>query len=170
MTLRGRPGSQNFAKISSVPPPKPSVTFHQRRGSVSSNSTGSKKNELPVPRPSFTRSRSPAVNQMMGNGTTSLHRTGSPSQFTQHKNGMNRRSILPPVFQVSLRLPFSQTVRKVSMDSSKACEVVLLVGSLSYVARVLSTVNSERWTSIGTPVTFIRWFCCLRSRQNYRSS
>lgn len=107
-----------------------------------------------MPRASFTRSRSPAVHQIAGNGTTPSYRVGSPAQLAQFKSGVNRRNIFPPVFQVSMRLPLSQTVRRVSIDSSKACEVVLLLGSLGYIATVLSASESERWTSIGMTTCF----------------
>lgn len=153
--VRGRPNSQTFTKPSSTLANKPSLTFHQRRGSVSSNSGGSSRKETTAPpRPSFTRSRSPAIPQQATNtGISPPFRMGSPSQFTRQRHGSARQNIFSSVFQLSLRLPFSQTVRQVSMESSKACEVILLLGSLGYVATILSTFETERWASIGIRIS-----------------
>jgi hypothetical protein len=146
-SARGRRDSQTIPKGSGGPN-KPSLTFHQRRDSGSSHSGSGKNDPSNLPRPSFTvtRSRSPAPQMASGYGS---FRTSSPLHHSRHKYWINRQPIFPSVFQISIRLPFSQTVRKLSMDSSKAGEVILLLVSLGYVTGKLSTFETEYWASIG---------------------
>ena len=101
-------------------------------------------------RVSFTRSRSPlpppqAVN---GNDAPPPFRTASPMP-PRIKQGINYQHILPPAFHFSFRTPFSEKIRRFYIDSSKACEATLLLGSMVFAAKCLSEHKSEIWTSIG---------------------
>lgn len=147
--MRGRANSQTATK-GFKPAASKSVVFHQRRSSGSSNSGGSAWTDpAGLARPSFTRSRSPAFTQQVnGNVLGPTYRTSSPLHFTRPKHGINRQHIFPAVFQLSLRLPYSWKIRKLYIDSSKACEVVLLLASLGYATTILSTFDTEQWTSI----------------------
>jgi len=99
---------------------------------------------------SFTRSRSPLPppQPINGNDAPPPFRTASPIP-SRIKQGINYRHILPPAFQFSFRTPFSEKIRRFYIDSSKACEATLLLGSMVFAAKCLSEHQSETWTSIG---------------------
>lgn len=121
-----------------------------RRGSVSSTSGSSGRHHLQPMRVSFTRSKSPlpppqAVN---GNDAPPSFRKASPIP-SRIKQGTSYQHILPPAFYFSFRSPLSENVRRFHIDSSKACEAMLLLGSMVFAAKRLSEHSSEIWTSIG---------------------
>jgi len=150
-TLRGRPISHSRPNRHN-PTVKPLATeaAKTRRGSVSSTSGSSGRHHLQPMRVSFTRSRSPlpptqAVN---GNDASPSFRTASPIP-SRIKQGISYQHILPPAFYLSFRAPFSEKVRRFQIDSSKACEAMLLLGSMIFAAKSLSRHNSEIWTPVG---------------------
>ena len=150
-TLRGRPTSHSRPNRHSAAV-KPSTTdaAKTRRGSVSSTSGSSGRHHLQPTRISFTRSKSPLPPPQVVNGDdiSPAFRKTSPIPF-RIKQGLGYQHILPPAFYFSFRTPFSEKVRRFYIDSSKACEAVLLLGSMLFAAKCLSDRNSEIWTSTG---------------------
>jgi hypothetical protein len=152
-TLRGRPISQpRHSRQNTTAKPLNADTAKTRRDSISSTSGSSGRHRLRPMRVSFTRSKSPlpptpAVN---GDDASASFRTASPIP-SRAKQGISYRHILPPAFYFGFRTPFSETVHRFYIDSSKACEALLLLGSTVYAAKCLSKYNSELWTSIGGP-------------------
>jgi len=150
-TLRGRPTlhSRPTRYNTAIKPPTTDAA-KTRRDSVSSTSGSSGRHRLRPTRISFTRSRSPLPPMQVVNendGSPPL-RTVSPIP-SRNKQGINYRHLLPPAFHFSFRILFSEKVRRFYIDSSKACEATLLLGSMFFAAKCLSEHNSEMWTSIG---------------------
>lgn len=150
-TLRGRPIS-NPRPSRQTAAVKPSTTdaAKTRRNSVSSTSGSSGTHRLRPVRVSFTRSRSPLPppSAAKGNDAPPPFRITSPIP-SRIKQGTNYRHILPPALHFCFRTPFSEKTRRFYIDSSKACEATLLLGSMVFAAKRLSEHNSEIWTSIG---------------------
>lgn len=150
-TLRGRPTSHSRpSRYNAKVKPSTNDAAKTRRGSVSSASGSSGRHHLQPTRISFTRSKSPlplpqAVN---GNDASPSFRTASPVS-SRIKQGISHQYLLPPAFYFSFRAPFSEKVRRFYIDSSKACEATLLLGSMVFAAKRLSEDNSEIWMSIG---------------------
>ncbi|KAF5367129.1 hypothetical protein D9758_003996 [Tetrapyrgos nigripes] len=78
----------------------------------------------------FTRSRSPAVNHSFAS-----HRHSSPagSPFLRNKlMPAEYRSILPAVFELRLRIPFTSYLWTVSLDARRAGECLIIIASLFF--------------------------------------
>lgn len=150
-TLRGRSTSHSRPYRYNAPV-KPSTTdaAKTRRGSVSSTSGSSGRHPLQPLRIAFTRSKSPLPppQDVNGNDASPSFRKASPIP-SRIKQGTSYQHILPPAFCFSFRAPFSETVRRFYIDSSKACEATLLLGSMVFAAKRLSEYNSEIRTSTG---------------------
>lgn len=150
-TLRGRSTSHTRPRLHSTAV-KPSTTdaAATRRGSVSSTSGSSGHHRLQAMRISFTRSKSPLppTQTISGNDASTSLRKVSPVP-PRMKQGINYRHILPPAFYFSFRIPFSKKVRRFYIDSSAACEAILLLVSMVFAAKSLAKYRSETWTSIG---------------------
>lgn len=150
-TLRGRPTSHSrLNRYDATVKPPTTDTAKTRRDSVSSTSGSSGRHHLQPTRISFTRSKSPVppLQVVNGNDVSPAFRKTSPIPF-RIKQGMGYQHILPPAFYFSFRTPFSERLRRFYIDSSKACEAVLLFGSMLFAAKCLSDHNSEIWTPIG---------------------
>ena len=151
VTLRGRSTSHSGPKpYNAAVKPSTADSAKTRRGSVSSTSGSSGRHRLQPMRISFTRSKSPlppttTINE--NDASTSL-RKASPLP-PRIKPGTNYQHILPPAFHFSFRFPFSTKFHSFYIDSSEACETILLLVSMVFAAKSLAKHRSETWTSIG---------------------
>jgi len=150
-TLRGRPTSHSRpTRYNTAVKPSTTDSAKTRRDSVSSTSGSSGRHHLQPTRVPFTRSKSPLPPMQVvdeNHGSPPL-RTVSPIP-SRTKQGISYQYLLPPAFHFSFRILFSEKVRRFYIDSSKACEATLLLGSMIFAAKCLSEYNSEIWTSIG---------------------
>lgn len=96
--------------------------------------------ESPIP---FTRSRSPAINRMQSNGIAAM-RNASPAVFAMPTSGPT--TVFPSHLQLHVHCVFLPWTWTFSIDSKKAGECVLLLGSLLYACSKLAD------TSINSPV------------------
>ena len=150
-TLRGRPTSHSRpSRYNAAVKPSTTDATKTRRGSVSSTSGSSGRHSLQPTRVSFTRSKSPLPppQGVNGNGASPSFQTASPIP-SRIKQGTSYQHILPQAFYFCFRTPFSEKVRRFYVDSSKAGEATLLLGSMVFAAKCLSERDSEIWTSIG---------------------
>jgi len=150
-TLRGRPTSHSRPRRYNAPVKLSTIDATKtRRGSVSSPSSSSGRHPLQPSRVSFTRSKSPLPppRDVNGDDASPSFRKNSPTPF-RIKQGTSYQHILLPAFYFSFRAPFSEKVRRFYIDSSKACEATLLLGSMVFAAKRLSEHSSEIRTSIG---------------------
>lgn len=149
-TLRGRSTSDSRPTRHHTVKSQATDTTKTRRGSVSSTSGSSGPQRLQPRRISFTRSKSPlppakSVNDV---DASPSFRKASPTPF-RIKQGITYQHILPPAFYFSFRIPFSENVRRFHIDSSKACETILLLVSMVFAGKSLTKHRSETWISIG---------------------
>ena len=150
-TLRGRPTSHSRPRLhSAVVKPSTTDAPKTRRGSVSSTSGSSGRHRLQPVRISFTRSKSPLppTRAINGNHPSTSLRKASPVP-SRIKQGINYQHILPPAFYFSFRIPFTKAVHRFYIDSSEACEAILLLVSMVFAAKSLAKYRTETWTSIG---------------------
>lgn len=149
-TLRGRSNSHSKPRPhKSAVKPSTTDTAKTRRGSVSSASGGSGRHHLQPMRISFTRSKSPLPPTQTVNRNEESNSLRRASPVPRIRPGINYRHILPSAFYFSIRTPVSKKVRRFYIDSSEACEAILLLASMVFAAKSLAKYRSETRTSIG---------------------
>ena len=107
-------------------------------------------------RGSFTRSRSPAILPQIDINTNSVpYGPSSPSVFARYRQ--TGGGLLPSTLQFQIYFPFTCTGLAFYIDTRKAGESLLLLGSLIYASKNLSDdiqddTQFEGWISIGFPI------------------
>lgn len=162
---RGRRYSQNGRRTILREDLKKRIVSSKRGPSGQNNNTSSGKSECSSPgipphgRESFTRSRSPAiltpVDMYSGSIPFSPH---SQSVFARYR-GTSGGGLLPPALQLQICFPFTCIGLRFHIDTRKAGESLLLLGSLIYASKNLSDITQddphlEGWISIGLYALF----------------
>lgn len=124
---------------------------------------------MPRGPPSFTRSRSPAI----VDNTNGIMPLSPSSILTRYRHTLNSRGTLPANLQLLICFPFTCTGLLFHVDSRKAGESLLLLGSLIYASQKLSgnigdPTRPDVWISIGAISSCCAFdFCSLRFLELY---
>jgi hypothetical protein len=162
---RGRRYSQNGRRTILRDDLKKRIVSSKRGPSGQNNNSSSGKSERSSPgipprgRESFTRSRSPAILTPIDMHSGSVP-FGPPSQsaFARYR-GTSGGGLLPAALQLQFCFPFTCIGLRFHIDTRKAGESLLLLGSLIYASKNLSDITHddpqlEGWISIGIYVLF----------------
>lgn len=163
---RGRRYSPNEKRTILRESLKKRVVPPKQRPNGQNNNSNSGKSERSSPgitaRGSFTRSRSPAILPPVDVSSLSMPCIQpSPSIFARCRQALPIRGILPATLRFQTFIPLACTGLVFHIDTRKAGESLLLLGSLIYASAKLSE-NSEVWISIGPP-----HFIIISERQAY---
>jgi hypothetical protein len=158
---RGRRYSPNEKRTILRESLKKRIVPPKQRPNGQNNNSNSGKSERSSPgitargRESFTRSQSPVILPPVDVSSVSVPcRQPSPSVFARCRQALHDRGILPATLRFQTFIPLACTGLAFHIDTRKAGESLLLLGSLIYASAKLSQ-NTEVWISIGPPYFII---------------